>query len=185
MNFSNLLSSLSPSNLSPQLLDSLSNQLSKLPKEQLQMLQQQLQCSWWSLPKSLQDSLQKQFCSGKSEWELMPYKNPDGSWGFDLPKLLTINEKLIGGTDLCMDYYWEKLNGSKPQPGDQLKMLCSSNPLEDGNCELSFQGDDDLDPQSSYYLDKESGILCWLCPYLTFLFGGKPEKLYLKLSNLG
>ena len=184
MNLSSLLSSLSPSSLSPELIESLSNQLSKLPKDQLQSLQQQLQCSWWILPKSLQDKLQQSFL-GKSEWELLPYKNPDGSWGFDLPMLLTINEKLIGGTDLCLDYYWEKLNGSKPQPGDQLKMLCSSNPLEDGNCELSFQGDDELDPGSSYYLDKESGILCWLCPFLPWLFGNKPEKLYLKLSNLG
>lgn len=184
MNFTNLLQSLSPENLSPSLLKSLSEKLSNLPKDQLQSLQQQLQCSWWSLPKSLQDSLQKTFL-GKSQWELLPYKNPDGSWGFDLPMLLTINEKLINGTDQCLDYYWEKLMGSKPQPGDQLKMLCSSEPLEDGNCLLLFQGDDDLSPDSSYYLDNESGILCWLCPYLTFLFGSKPNKLYLKLEKLG
>lgn len=156
----------------------------ELPSTLKQQLQQQLSCSWWGLPTEIQEKLKKTFCEGKNSWELQPYKNPDGSWGFDLPMLLTINEKLIGGTDLCMDYYWEEITGTKPQTGDKLKMTCSSKPIEDQNLILEYQGDDFFDPDSSYYLDPKSGITCWLCPYLTFLFGDKPSSLYIKLTKL-
>ena len=165
-------------------LKGLMNLFTQLPEEMQQQLQQQLSCSWWGLPTSLQDELQKSF-TGQQTFELEPYKNPDGTWGFDMPELLTLNEKLLGGTELCLDYYWQKLTGTQPKTGDKMEMKLSSLPFDGYDGFLTFQGDDDLDPGSSYYLDNESQLLCWLCPFLPWLFGNKPQTLYFSLKQKG
>ena len=144
-----------------------------------------LSCTWWMLPKSLQNTLKK--FTGKCTWKLSLYKNSDGTWGFDLPYLLTWNEKLMGGTDSNLDYWYTKLSSlndepSMPDTGSKLYLKCSSQPMEDYTTKLMFDTDDLLWPESSWYYDTKSGYMNWLCPYLQFLFGKKPEYLYLKLS---
>jgi hypothetical protein len=136
--------------------------------------------SWWMLPKPIQDYLTK--FTGQQEWTLLIYKNKDTTWGFDLPYLLTWNEKLMNGTEKDLDHWYEELTGNLPSDTSKMYLTVSSTPTTDPTTTLMFIGDDDLFTGSSYYLDQKSGFLIWLCPYLQFLFGSKPEKLYLKLG---
>lgn len=138
--------------------------------------------TWWGLPKPLQDLLQK-LTKGKKQWTTELYKMQDSNdWYLSLPLLLTYNESLTGGTEKCLDTLYEQLSGNKPTPSSKLLTTWSSQPLEGSNCTLTYQGDDDLWPESSYYLCEETQQLCWLCPYLQWLMGEKPKKLYLKLT---
>ena len=133
----------------------------------------------------------KKFTGSKS-WTLLVYKNPDGTWGFDLPYLLTFNEKFVNGTEGDFDFWYEQLSGNKPDLSSQLYVTVSSKELDDPTTVLEFQGDDDFDSffekdlksldKASYYLDTVSGYTVWLCQYLQFLFQEKPNKLYLKMG---
>ena len=138
--------------------------------------------TWWALPKPLQNMLQK-LTKGKKTWTTTLYKMySGGDWYLTLPLLLTYNESLTGGTEKTLDLLYEKLTGKKPSDDSKLLTTLSSNPLANANCTLTYQGDDELWPESSYYLCEETQTLCWLCPYLQWLMGEKPKTLYLELS---
>ena len=138
--------------------------------------------TWWALPKPLQNMLQK-LTKGKKTWTTTLYKMySEGDWYLTLPLLLTYNESLTGGTEKTLDLLYEKLTGKKPSDDSKLLTTWSSNPLANANCTLTYQGDDALWPESSYYLCEETQTLCWLCPYLQWLMGEKPKTLYLELS---
>jgi hypothetical protein len=149
-----------------------------------------LSCSWWMLPKGVQQWL-KQF-TGNHSWKLLVYKNPDDTWGFDLPFLLTFNEKFVNGTEKDFDWWYEQLSGNPPDLSSKLEVVVSSKELPDPTTVVEYIGDDDFDSfwnkdlqsidKASYYLDQQSGYTIWLCQYLQFLFQEKPQKLYLKLA---
>ena len=142
------------------------------------------------LPKSVQKFLEKY--TGFDSWTFLCYKNTDGTWGFDIPYLLTFNEKFINGTETDLDLWYENLSGNKPDLTSKLFLTVSSKELEDTTTTCTLLGDDDFeknwDPNKestdlpSYYLDNKTGFTIWLCQYLQFLFKGKPETLYLKLG---
>lgn len=142
------------------------------------------------LPKSVQKFLEK--FTGFSQWTFLCYKNTDGTWGFDIPYLLTFNEKFINGTEQDLDQWYENLSGIKPDINSKLYLTVSSKEIQDYTTTCSYIGDDEFelnwDPTKqsidlpSYYLDNKTGYTIWLCQYLQFLFKGKPEKLYLKLG---
>jgi hypothetical protein len=138
--------------------------------------------TWWGLPEPLKNQLQ-QLTKNKKTWKTKLYKM-EGSedWYLSLPLLLTYNESLTGGTELTLNKMYKQLTGNYPNKDSKLMTTWSSEPLEEGNCTLTYQGDDDLWPESSYYLCEETQTLCWLCPYLQWLMGEKPKKLYLKLE---
>ena len=155
----------------------------------MNVLPSDLSCSWWGLPKSVQELLKK--FTGSKSWTLLVYKNPDGTWGFDLPYLLTFNEKFVNGTEGDFDFWYEELSGHKPDLSSKLYVTVSSTELDDPTTVLDFLGDDDFElffeskkPMElpSYYLDVNSGHTVWLCQYLQFLFQEKPKKLYLKMG---
>lgn len=138
--------------------------------------------TWWGLPKPMQDMLQK-LTMGKKTWTTKLYKMEySNDWYLSLPLLLTYNESLTGGTEKTLDLLYEKLSGKYPNSNSKLLATWSSEPLEGSNCTLKYQGDDELWPESSYYLCEETQTLCWLCPYLQWLMGEKPKYLYLKLE---
>lgn len=151
-----------------------------------------LSCSWWKLPKFVQKFLEK--LTGFSSWTFHVYKNDDGTWGFDIPWLLTFNEKFINGTELDLDYWYEELSGKQPDLTSKFDLIVSCKEIEDPTTVCEFIGDDEFsllfEPDTpsielaSYYLDQKSGYTIWLCQYLQFLFQSKPQKLYLKLSIL-
>jgi hypothetical protein len=173
-------------------LQQLQQQLNSLPEDTKQLLLDKLKGmelgdmsltnTWWSLPKSLQNQLQK-LTKGKTKWTTTLYKMQDNQdWYLSLPQLMTYNESLTYGTEKTLDLMYTKLTGEQPTSNSKLLSTWSSEPLPDGNCTLTYQGDDDLDKESSYYLCEETQTLCWLCPYLQWLMGEKPQKLYLKLT---
>jgi hypothetical protein len=142
------------------------------------------------LPKGVQEGLKK--FTGSKSWTLLVYKNPDGTWGFDLPYLLTFNEKFVNGTEQDFDWWYEQLSGNKPNLSSKLYVTVSSQEVENPTTTLEFVGDDDFElffdktkksqDLPSYYLDQGSGYCVWLCQYLQFLFQEKPSKLYLKMG---
>jgi hypothetical protein len=149
-----------------------------------------LSCSWWMLPSSVQQWL-KQF-TGNHSWKLLVYKNSDDTWGFDLPYLLTFNEKFVNGTEKCFDWWYEQLSGKSPDVSSKLEVVVSSKELPNPTTTLTFVGDDDFEKfftsdlkssdLPSYYLDQGSGHCVWLCQYLQFLFQEKPQKLYMTMD---
>lgn len=149
-----------------------------------------LSCSWWKLPTSVQETLKK--LTGSKQWTFIVYKNSDDTWGFDIPYLLTFNEKFINGTEKDFDYWYEQLSGIKPDLKSKMYLTVSSKEIEDPTTTCTFIGDDDFEEffkkgipsieKPSYYLDNKSGYTIWLCQYLQFLFWEKPEKLYLKMG---
>jgi hypothetical protein len=148
-----------------------------------------LSCTWWSLPKSVQESLQK-LTFGKQVWSFDCYKNPDNTWGFNIPHLLTFNEKFLNGTEVDLDWWFERIRLKPPELGDKLKLTISTNHLEDTTTIIEFVANDnsgltedlnDLTPPT-FYVDLISGKSVWLCQYLQFLFGHKPRQLFLSIT---
>jgi hypothetical protein len=137
----------------------------------------------------MQESLKK--FTGSKTWQLTLYKNSDDTWGFNIPYLLTFNEKFINGTEKCLDYWFETLIGYTPVIGSKMSLFISSQEITDPTTTIQFIGDDDFESffnsdlkpidKPSYYLDQKSGYTIWLCQYLQFLFQEKPQKMYLKL----
>lgn len=135
-----------------------------------------LTASWWSLPQGLKDLLQPK---GKTTWNLTIYKNSNGTWGFNIPYLLTFNEMLLGGTELALDWWYHHLTGEWATTGAKLKMKASAEPFEGYKAKAWFEYDDPTNQAASFYYEPTSEHLMWLCPYLPWLFGSKPENLYL------
>jgi hypothetical protein len=127
------------------------------------------------------------------------YKNKDGTWGFDLPQLLTYNEKFVNGTEKVFDTWYSQLyyesgkytNGS-PSPGEKLLVTVSSEYVKDSDTTLLYWEDDDMlstkDTPSmlkpSYYYDTKLDTKLWLCQYLQFLFQEKPKILWVTLKKM-
>ena len=154
-------------------------------------------CSWWSLPKSTVQHLLQY--TGKDTWTLEVYKNYDGTWGFDLPELLTKNEKFVNGTQHVLDLWYLQLNGTQghydvdgtPLFGEKLLVTLSSKYFPNSTTQLVYWQDDDKSSypgqtsieKPSYYFDTQLGEKLWLCQYLQFLFHEKPPTLWVNVSN--
>lgn len=154
-------------------------------------------CSWWSLPKSTVQQLLQY--TGKTSWTLSVYKNSDGTWGFDIPELLTKNEKFINGTEKVLDQWYLYTYGTEgqwdendqPIPGEKLTVTISSEFIPNSTTTLLYWEDDNtfskkgegsLD-KPSYYFDTKIGLKLWLCQYLQFLFQSKPETLWVNVTK--
>lgn len=154
-------------------------------------------CSWWSLPQTTVDNLLQY--TGKPTWELEVYKNTDGTWGFDLPDLLTYNEKFIKGTELVLDTWYTQLyttsgkyTNETPSPGEKMLVTVSSEYVPNSDTTLLYWEDDNTfnskDTPSllkpSYYFDTTQNMKLWLCQYLQFLFQSKPKTLWVTLNKV-
>jgi hypothetical protein len=142
------------------------------------------------LPPSVQQYLTK--FTGFDSWTFLCYRNTDETWGFDIPYLLTFNEKFINGTEKNLDVHYEQLSGIKPDSNSRMYLTVSSKEIPDCTTTCTFVGDDEFeqsfDPTKesmqlpTYYLDNKTGHVIWLCQYMQFLFKCKPQTLYLKLG---
>lgn len=144
-----------------------------------------LTCSWWLLPKWVTNLLGN-LTKGKKTWTINLYKDDkDYYWYLDIPWLLTYKEILTGGTEETLDYWYEKLSGKKHSPTSKMKCTVSSEYIPGGSTTILTKIDDLSNyDDSTTYKDTLSGIICWLCPYLKWLYHGKPESLYVKLTPL-
>ena len=146
-------------------------------------------CTWWLLPEWLHKPLHL-LTMGKKTWTLTLYKDePNIHWYLDIPYLLTWKEILCGGTDTDLDVWYKKLTGKGTTPSSKMKCTVSDKPLSGttiGNgytvlkkIEELSNGDD-----STTYKDMGTQLHCWLCPYLKWLYGYKPDYLYLYLEPI-
>lgn len=136
-------------------------------------------CIWWSLPKWLTDMI-KPLTKTKKEWSMPLYKLPGSSdWYMDIPMLLTWKEALTGGTETCLNWWYEKLTGKKPDTDSKMTCILSKYPIDGATTTLKLLGDDDAWTEASYYLDETSDMTIWLCPYLPWLMDGKPDKMWM------
>ena len=136
---------------------------------------------WWSLPTWLTACL-KPLTKTTKKWSFTCYKGSK-DWYFNLPLLLTFKESLTGGTEKCLDWWYEEMTGFKPQADCKMKLELSKYPMPGCSTKLTFMFNEGCDG-SSFYKDAKSQMMCWLCPYLPYLMDGKPDTLYLNLQPL-
>ena len=112
------------------------------------------------------------------ELKLTAYRLGSGIWAFDHPHNDTIGEPLVNGTELAIDEYYERVNGRKPQEGDQIGIHLSTSEIEGADSVLEFLS---TDSAGTLYMDHGTGKIVWLCPWLQGYFGLKPKKMYAKV----
>ena len=136
---------------------------------------------WWDLPTNVQEMV-KGLVPDQDSWTLHLTKDKSEVWVFSLPQFLTFNESLCNGTELVLDYYYEKLSGKVSKKGDKMTLVVTDTKPEQFTCKSFWVQSDPLWPESNEYCDSETGMLVWLCPYLQVLFKGVPENLYFNME---
>ena len=117
---------------------------------------------WWMLPQWLTSAIQPK---NKTSFTLTAFKHEE-QWFFHAPLLLTWWEGLAPVNQL------NELAKGK----DKVKLTVTTHPV-DGAMKLTYQEDDALDQSASVYFDPDLQTV-WLCGWLPWYFGGKPEYLY-------
>ena len=118
---------------------------------------------WWSLPQSLQSLIKPK---GKEDITFKAYKEGD-QWYFNAPLLLTWKESLMMPEQLD-----ELADGN-----DSLWITATTYPME-GAMKIWLEGHDPMDMTASIYIDP-NGKTIWLCGWLLWFFGYKPENLWI------
>lgn len=118
---------------------------------------------------------------------LIAYKMPHGEWAFDHPHQNTLEEALCNGTELIIDYYYQKLNDSQPLNGDEIKIELQLEPFKGLNTKskvidtrLNIIEKGEL---GTTYTDLKTQMVAWLCPWLQGYFGFIPEVIYARVSS--
>ena len=135
------------------------------------------QTSFWALPATSREDIIYAL-PGKSTWALNLIRTEDGLWYFDLPQYDIFRELLMDGTEEALDWHYENLTGLLPEPYAEMEMVVTTNPVDNAATALYDCGDDPDLEDASYYEDGASGIICWLCPMLLYMFKYVPEVLY-------
>ena len=139
---------------------------------------------WWNLSHSQQhyyaELLYLTHSTTKWTWELT--KHESGYWCFSAPDFGIINETLCGGTEKCIDTWYQTKTGNKPELGDTLTITVSSEKLNDFDTEWSWCHCDPDWSASNVFLDSNTKQWVWLCPLLQVLFKKKPLNLWLKFG---
>jgi hypothetical protein len=135
---------------------------------------------WWSLPENVH-TLIKSMVPDKDSWTLECKKFDDDTWKFSIPQFLTFNESFCGGTEKIIDYWVKSITGITPKTGDKTTVTCSSIEIPNPTCTLIYLYDDPSWTEASIYMDPQSDMDAWLCPYLQVLFKSKPEKLWVSI----
>ena len=120
--------------------------------------------TWWALPSWVTKLIQPK---GKTSITFTAFKH-DGYWFFHLPQYLTWWEGLHSGHVL------EQLS----KGADQVTLTTTTYPV-DGALKLTYQEDDALDLSASIYFTPDLQTV-WLCGWLPWYFGHKPEYLYVQ-----
>jgi hypothetical protein len=81
------------------------------------------------------------------------------------------------------DYWFEKLTGYQSVIGSKMVTTVSKVKPETFTTKLLFMYEDPLSPQSSFYMDKTTGMDVWLCPYLQVLFKEVPDGLWVTFTE--
>lgn len=113
-----------------------------------------------------------------------PYRTLQGVWAFDHDHPTpngskTVGELLLNGTELVIDAYYKGLTGQEPKQGDRITFLLSTEPFADASTVLTFVNGDE---HGSNFVDQETGMPLWLCPWLQGFFGHVPHTIYVRPS---
>ena len=120
---------------------------------------------FWSIPDSIKDKFKPK---GKTSLTINAYKE-GGFWYFNLPPI-TWKECLVFTKAL------DEISGGK----DKVKMTITTYEVEGAEKVWYFQ-DDPLYPEASEYYWNDYKI--WLCPWLQWYFGHKPENIWFKVEG--
>ena len=115
-------------------------------------------------------------------WRLLLVRDALGYWSFSLPEYETYDELLCGGTEKAIDWHYENLTRIKPVPGSRMVVnLYNGDKMTAGSFHtvLEYVRPDYVIDDSNYYIDVESLIVCWFCPYLLALLKSAPQTIYL------
>lgn len=134
-------------------------------------------CSFWQLPEAERAEVIAT-APIKNIWELDLERLKNGYWQFSIPELKTINELLIGGTELLLDHHYRKTCGIKPDADSRMIVRVSSEPMELNHAILQKISDDPSMPNAATYIDESSKIEGWLCGWLAVIFGKAPQTIY-------
>jgi hypothetical protein len=137
---------------------------------------------WWSLPSTVQEQVKK-LVPNKDTWTLDMSKDKSGVWVFSLPQFFTFNESMCNGTEKVMDYWYEKKFGEKPNTGSKMKVTVSKVMPSTFDTKIVWLYEDPLWTESNIYLDKESMMDVWLCPYVQVLFKEVPQNIWITFKK--
>ncbi len=133
--------------------------------------------SWWRLSDETKAELKPE---ATDKHTIDAFYLDEMSWAFHLPQYQTFNELLTNGTEIVLSDWYERLSGEEAGEGSQLRMEISTYPPEDFDTSITFIADDPEDETASYYRDQTTAMKVWLCGYLPWLFGSKPQQLWIK-----
>ena len=140
-------------------------------------------CTWWALPEWVKSIIKPKH---KKTWTFPVYKSEGKDWYMDIPSLLTFKELLTGGTEECLDWWYKEQSGKDPVPGSKFKMTLSDKPTPSYTTKIIHEPTEMysawVDGDDSYWWDPVSKKTIWLCPYLPWLMGGIPDKMYVSLE---
>ena len=121
----------------------------------------------------------------QDEWTLLLVRDEFGYWSFSLPQYDTYDELLCNGTEKAIDWHYKQLTGILPAGGSRMLVTINhgDGELPDYvDTELVWVREDYDTKDSNYYIDVESLIVCWLCPYLQALFKDVPRSLFMRFE---
>ena len=113
-------------------------------------------------------------------WYIFKYGT---DWVFHMPRHMKINEQLTGGTEKSLDWWFKQLSGKEPTHEAGMYMtITRKEGLFIPTAWWKLAGEDPDRPDSHWYIDRTTGMRCWLCAYGTDLGLGGAKKLFLKLT---
>ena len=120
-------------------------------------------------------------CTKKDPYAWYIYKH-GSDWAFNHERHMKMNEQLTGGTEKCLDWWYKQLAGKDPTHDSGMYMTISTKQIYIPTTTWKLKGEDLDRPDSHYYIDRATGMRCWLCSYGTDLGLGGAKKLYLKIT---
>ena len=129
---------------------------------------------------TIASSVQKDLLPFKSSWTFSVYKTGQ-FWAFDIPEYGIKEELLVDGTHQVLDVYYRIFHGLTAKEGDRISVTVyngdRSTPLMYSTV-LKLLHEDPRLPDSHFYIDQQTNMDCWLCPFLLTMWLEAPSKIY-------
>lgn len=105
-----------------------------------------------------------------------PYRLKD-IWAFDHEHDTTIGEGLLNGTEVVIDRYYKELTGQQPVPGSKMTFALNTEYFPEATTFLELLS---TNKEGSIYIDANTGMKVWLCPWLQGYFGEVPAVIFVE-----
>ena len=133
---------------------------------------------YWQFPETIR-RVADWLLGTRERWTLHAWLAEDGSWQFSYPPAI-FNEQ-IGDYETAevISWYVAQQLGHRPEAGQKVVIVASSEPLEDSTAHLQLMEIEDF---GSTYRAAEAEADAWLCPLVQTMWGWYPPELFLKLT---